>query len=115
MLVFGSGTESRQRCDRQRSLWGGECNWARFFRCWFDSARIEEIASKAKVTFVVANNHSEAKAGVNALQLKYSLTGRRVTATETLLEDYPELKNIADPMQEGQMAGLPLLRNERAV
>jgi len=50
------------------------------------------------VTFVVANNHFEAKAGVNALQLKHILTRRRVVATEALLARYPELKNIADPL-----------------
>ena len=64
--------------------------------------RIEDIAQKAKITFVVANNHFEAKAGVNALQLKYMLTGRRVLAPEPLLERYPELKAIADPVSEGQ-------------
>jgi len=65
---------------------------------WKD--RIEEIAQKAKVTFVVTNNHFEAKAGVNALQLKHMLTGRRVLAPEPLLERYPELKTIADPVSE---------------
>jgi uncharacterized protein YecE (DUF72 family) len=64
--------------------------------------RIEDIAQKAKITFVVANNHFEAKAGVNALQLKHMLTGRRVLAPEPLLERYPELKVIADPVSEGQ-------------
>jgi uncharacterized protein YecE (DUF72 family) len=58
--------------------------------------RVEEIAQKAKVTFVVTNNHFEAKAGVNALQLKHMLTGRRVLAPESLFQHYPELKNIAD-------------------
>src|SRR5437868_2248249 len=33
--------------------------------------RVENIAQQAKTTFVVANNHFEAKAGVNALQLKH--------------------------------------------
>ncbi len=64
--------------------------------------RVEEIAGKTKVTFVVANNHFEAKAGVNALQLKYMLGGRRVLAPESLLARYPELKAIADPVGEGQ-------------
>src|SRR5438270_11484952 len=40
--------------------------------------RVETIAQQAKITYVVANNHFEAKAGVNALQLKHMLTGRRV-------------------------------------
>jgi hypothetical protein len=57
---------------------------------------------------VVANNHFEAKAGVNALQLKHALSGERVKATETLLKHYPELKRIADPLPEDN-DGLPLL------
>jgi len=64
--------------------------------------RIDQIAEKAKVTFVVTNNHFEGKAGVNALQLKHMLTGRRVLAPEPLLDRYPELKRIADPISEGQ-------------
>ena len=72
--------------------------------------RVENIAQQAKITFVVTNNHFEAKAGVNALQLKHMLTGRRVTAPEALLEHYPQLKTIADPVGEGQQGtSLPLL------
>ncbi len=75
---------------------------------WKD--RVEEIAQKAKVTFVVANNHFEARAAVNALQLKHMLTGGRVLAPEPLLAKYPELKAIADPVGEGSMGRrLPLL------
>jgi uncharacterized protein YecE (DUF72 family) len=73
---------------------------------WKD--KIERITQKAEVTYVVANNHFEAKAGVNALQMKHMLSGGRVKATETLLEHYPELKNIADPLP-GDSDGLPLL------
>ena len=72
--------------------------------------KIEHIASQAKVTYVVTNNHFEGKAGVNALQLKHMLTGERVKATEALLEHYPELKGIADPLpEEGSSEGLLLL------
>jgi uncharacterized protein YecE (DUF72 family) len=72
--------------------------------------RVEKIAEQAKVTFVVANNLFEAKAGVNALQLKHMLTGRRVVAPEPLLERYPQLKAIAEPLGEGrQGASLSLL------
>ena len=60
--------------------------------------KIERIAHKAEVTYVVANNHFEGKAGVNALQLKHMLSGQRVKATEPLLRHYPELKSIADPI-----------------
>jgi uncharacterized protein YecE (DUF72 family) len=73
---------------------------------WKD--KIERIAHKAEVTYVVANNHFQAKAGVNALQLKHLLTGGRVRAPESLLEHYPELKSIADPIAE-DASNLPLL------
>ena len=73
---------------------------------WKD--KIVRIAGKAEVTYVVTNNHFEGKAGVNALQLKHMLSGKRVKATETLLTHYPELKSIADPLS-GDNDGLPLL------
>jgi uncharacterized protein YecE (DUF72 family) len=73
---------------------------------WKD--KIERIARKAEVTYVVANNHFEAKAGVNALQLKHMITGQRVKAPEPLLNHYPELKKIADPLRESQ-SDQPLL------
>jgi uncharacterized protein YecE (DUF72 family) len=65
---------------------------------WKD--RVEEIAQKAKVTFVVTNNHFEAKAGVNALQLKHMLWRPRVAPEP--LRALSELKAIADPVQEGK-------------
>ena len=72
--------------------------------------RIENISQKAKLTFVVANNHFEAKSGVNALQLKHMLSGRRVVAPEPLLRHYPELRVIADALVEGtEGSNLPLL------
>jgi uncharacterized protein YecE (DUF72 family) len=75
---------------------------------WKD--KIGRIAQKAEVTYVVANNHFEGKAGVNALQLKNMLTGQRVKAPEPLLEHYPELKKIADPIfDDPANPKLPLL------
>jgi uncharacterized protein YecE (DUF72 family) len=75
---------------------------------WKD--KIERIAHKAEVTYVVANNHFQGKAGVNALQLKHMLSGQRVKAPESLLEHYPELKSIADPLPEdASNPNLPLL------
>ena len=70
--------------------------------------KVERIARKAEVTYVVTNNHFEAKAGANALQLKHMITGQRVKAPEPLLDHYPELKKIADPIGEGQ-SDQPLL------
>jgi len=57
--------------------------------------RIDTIAEKARKTFVIANNHFEGKAAVNALQLKHMLTGRSVRVPETLLKRYWELGEIA--------------------
>ena len=58
--------------------------------------RIDAIAAKAQRTFVVANNHFEGKAAVNALQLKHLLSGRTVPVPETLLKRYWELGPIAE-------------------
>jgi len=73
---------------------------------WKD--KIERISAKAEVTYVVANNHFEGKAGANALQLKNMLTGRRVKAPESLIKHYPELKRIADPLDESDHSTLRL-------
>lgn len=73
---------------------------------WKD--KIERIADKAEVTYVITNNHFEAKAGANALQLKHMLTGRRVKAPQPLLRHYPELTAIADPLPDSAPE-LPLL------
>jgi uncharacterized protein YecE (DUF72 family) len=65
---------------------------------WKD--KIQRMAKKAETTYVVANNHFEAKGAVNALQLKSMLTGKRVQAPEPLLRHYPELKAIADSLED---------------
>lgn len=59
--------------------------------------RIEEVVKKAEVTFVVANNHFEGKAAVNALQLKAMTSGRPVEAPEILIQRYPQLEKITEP------------------
>lgn len=77
--------------------------------------RIESMSRHAKITFVIANNSTQAKACVNALQLKYMLTERRVLVPEPLLQHYPaELRKIADPIDEHQSTvSTPLFRDER--
>lgn len=60
--------------------------------------KIERIAGKAKETYVISNNHYLGKAGVNALELKSLFSHRKVKAPATLMERYPELKEIADPL-----------------
>ena len=61
-------------------------------RSW--KTRIDAIAEKAEKTFVIANNHFEGKAVVNALQLKHLVTGRAVHMPDLLLERYWELGEI---------------------
>ncbi|HEY6336986.1 MAG TPA: DUF72 domain-containing protein [Candidatus Sulfotelmatobacter sp.] len=61
---------------------------------WKD--RIENVAEKAQTTYVITNNHFESKAGVNALELKAMIAGKRVLAPPTLIQKYPELRRVAD-------------------
>jgi len=61
--------------------------------------RVDAIAEKAQKTFVIANNHFEGKAAVNALQLKNMITGRPVRVPQTLLKKYWELGEIAEPAE----------------
>src|ERR1700678_61139 len=49
---------------------------------WKD--KIEAIARRANSTYVITNNHFQAKAAVNALELRHLLEGRKVPAPETL-------------------------------
>jgi uncharacterized protein YecE (DUF72 family) len=62
--------------------------------------RIESVAERAQTTYVITNNHFESKAGVNALELKAMISGKRVPAPATLIQKYPELRRIADPAEE---------------
>jgi len=55
--------------------------------------------------YVVTNNSPGAKSVVSGLQLKYLMTGTRVCAPESLLRQFPALRDVADPLQE-EMNGL---------
>ncbi len=59
--------------------------------------RIQNIAQRTDVTFVITNNHYQGKAISNALQLVHLLTQQPVLAPETLIARYPELESIAEP------------------
>jgi uncharacterized protein YecE (DUF72 family) len=59
------------------------------------TARIRHIAGGGDTTFVIANNHFEGKAVVNALQLVHLLTQGKVSVPEPLRQHYPELDRIA--------------------
>jgi hypothetical protein len=65
------------------------------------SDRIRKLARHTHTTFVIANNHFEGKAAVNALQLIHLLTEAKVRVPEPLRHRYPELDAIADaPVEE---------------
>jgi uncharacterized protein YecE (DUF72 family) len=60
---------------------------------WAD--RIQKVATSAKTTFVITNNHYQGKGVVNALQLISILKGSKVKVPEPLRTHYPELEQIA--------------------
>src|SRR5229473_744508 len=62
--------------------------------------RIESVAERAQTTYVITNNHFESKAGVNALELKAMISGKRVPAPPTLIKKYPELRKFADAAED---------------
>jgi uncharacterized protein YecE (DUF72 family) len=62
--------------------------------------KIQNVAEKAQTTYVITNNHYESKAGVNALELKAMISGRRVLAPPTLIKKYPEMRKFAEPLEE---------------
>jgi uncharacterized protein YecE (DUF72 family) len=62
--------------------------------------RIDSVVERALATYVITNNHFESKAGVNALELKAMISGKRVLAPPTLIQKYPELRKIADPAED---------------
>jgi uncharacterized protein YecE (DUF72 family) len=59
------------------------------------AARIQHVSESGDSTFVIANNHFEGKAIVNALQLVRLLTGAKVKVPETLRQHYPQIERIA--------------------
>jgi uncharacterized protein YecE (DUF72 family) len=58
--------------------------------------KVEIIARRAESTYVIANNHFQAKAAVNTLELRHLLDGKKVRAPETLVKHYPELKEMVE-------------------
>ena len=64
--------------------------------------RIENVAHRARTTYVITNNHFESKAGVNAIELKSMIAGKRVAAPPTLIQKYPELRKFADAAEDDE-------------
>ena len=70
--------------------------------------RVRTVAEHTKTTFVVANNHFQGKAVVNALQFIHLLTGGKVDVPDTLRSHYPQLDAIAtEPAREPTLFPLP--------
>jgi|SRR5581483_177535 len=67
--------------------------------------RVVNVAERAHTTYVITNNHFESKAGVNALELKAMIKGKRVQAPPTLVQKYPELRKYADPLEDAENSG----------
>ncbi|MGD0907043.1 MAG: DUF72 domain-containing protein [Candidatus Acidiferrales bacterium] len=59
------------------------------------ATRIWHLAERGDTTFVIANNHFQGKAIVNALQLICLLSGAKVKVPEPLRQHYPDLDRIA--------------------
>jgi len=57
---------------------------------------IETIAERSRETYAILNNHRNAQAAANALELKSRVTGKKVAAPQSLLESYPHLKEFAE-------------------
>jgi uncharacterized protein YecE (DUF72 family) len=70
--------------------------------------RIQHVSTGTETTFVVTNNHFEAKGVVNALQLIHMLSGEKIKVPETLRHRYPQLEAIAsEPSAEPTLFPLP--------
>jgi uncharacterized protein YecE (DUF72 family) len=61
---------------------------------------VEHVAEHSEKTFVITNNHYEAKGVVNALQLIHLLTNAKVNVPEPLRAHYPQLDRIASTPPE---------------
>ncbi len=94
------GSDSDNRNDRYNYLYKPS-----ELAAWKE--KIASVAEKAQTTYVITNNHFESKAGVNALELKAMITGKRVQAPETLIRRYPELRAVADAAEdEGERSSM---------
>ncbi len=64
------------------------------------AGRVKEVASEAKETYVITNNHYKGKAAANALMLQALVTGRTAKAPETLVKEYPgAVKGLVKPVK----------------
>ncbi len=60
--------------------------------------KIEDMMENSPRTYIIFNNHYRGQAAANALQTMFLMANEKVTAPENLIETYPELKSIANPI-----------------
>jgi uncharacterized protein YecE (DUF72 family) len=68
---------------------------------WVD--RIKNLGKKSGKVFVITNNHYRGQAMANALQIKNIITGDKLEVPNTLLGEYPVLKQLVDDIKRGQL------------
>lgn len=101
LLARSDGDPEVPRHERYNYLYGEQ-----ELLPWAD--RVRNAAEQTKTTFVVANNHFQGKAAVNALQFIHLLTGGKVDVPDTLRTHYPQLDAIAsEPAKEPTLFPLP--------
>ena len=82
--------ENKKPSDRYDYLYSVE-----ELKPWVERART--VASEAKETYVVTNNHYLGKAVVNALEITALFTGESVEVPTGMIEHYPRLKDVSSP------------------
>ncbi len=65
--------------------------------------RIKKLGKKSDKVFVITNNHYRGQALANALQIKNMITGDKLEVPETLVKEYPILRNLIEEIKKGQL------------
>src|SRR6202790_4283919 len=97
--LHGRNYDQRLDCDHRNDRYNRDDRYNYLYKPaelekWKE--KVEIIAHKAESTFVIANNHFQAKAAVNALELRHLLDGKKVRAPEMLVKHYPELRAMVE-------------------
>jgi uncharacterized protein YecE (DUF72 family) len=88
---FAQSTDKPEdRAERYNYLYSPE-----ELRPWVE--KIEKVASQARDTYVITNNHFQGKGIVNALEIKHDLSGEKVPGPPELFQHYARLKDSAEP------------------
>jgi uncharacterized protein YecE (DUF72 family) len=65
--------------------------------------RIKNLGKKSGKVFVITNNHYRGQAMANALQIKNMITGDKLEVPNTLLGEFPVLKQLIEDIKKGQL------------